>query len=639
MIASRRLNFYPNGGTSNRPPTLPQYGPTSVSSSTESRVSPSIGSYAVDRTSFSDDDGSAVRSEVYGLMSPGGPAPVLSPAAGNGSSPTTTSSTVSAVPSSPGSGLTVLGQSGITVTTSGQVRGRLRSVGMRPPSQEPGHGYHGLPAIHPRLAPPNPTRTGVGLNMSSSLDFYRNTGRTLTTSNTIGSGFNSVMLAAGPPSLQKQQQHPFSHFPIKTPSTSQSPSIAAFPRQSLVNVMQNASLAAVNGGSQQPPPKRPGRPKGTRAVGQQLPRQQHQTMQVPASISPAGGQSGNPLKTSRGRKSLSRQQQPTQQPLSSMSGPPPGISATGVHKTPFSPSGLMGQPLMLANRPTTQQAGAATTSSPVDTVSTILEAVAAGLTTPPSLPPPLLSSLQHSLVSYQSTLNAHQRSAHPSAVPEAIGGPPMVGTSTIIPAHPMFANPVAVSTASVGFMGAAGIMNSQQQHQPPSLAATPQEKFTISPSTNTTPPQLGKEGFREQYNNRMSELCAQIGISDKDDDLKPKPKSTFRSSPYARNDQRLAASFREGKEKPRGRQKKLKVEADEPMDIGEGTSGIKIEPMEGPKMEKANNGKLSTEDGLETSSDEDNSSADEWEGKDYTTRCLCEMEHNDEFMIQCDRCE
>lgn len=30
---------------------------------------------------------------------------------------------------------------------------------------------------------------------------------------------------------------------------------------------------------------------------------------------------------------------------------------------------------------------------------------------------------------------------------------------------------------------------------------------------------------------------------------------------------------------------------------------------------------------------------DEWEGEDYTTRCLCDMIHNDEFMIECERCK
>ncbi|KRX43865.1 Histone-lysine N-methyltransferase 2E, partial [Trichinella murrelli] len=28
-----------------------------------------------------------------------------------------------------------------------------------------------------------------------------------------------------------------------------------------------------------------------------------------------------------------------------------------------------------------------------------------------------------------------------------------------------------------------------------------------------------------------------------------------------------------------------------------------------------------------------------WEGEDYTTRCFCGMTHNDEFMVQCDKCE
>ncbi|KAI1726215.1 PHD-finger domain-containing protein [Ditylenchus destructor] len=30
---------------------------------------------------------------------------------------------------------------------------------------------------------------------------------------------------------------------------------------------------------------------------------------------------------------------------------------------------------------------------------------------------------------------------------------------------------------------------------------------------------------------------------------------------------------------------------------------------------------------------------DDWEGEDYTTRCLCGMDHNDDFMIECDRCK
>lgn len=30
---------------------------------------------------------------------------------------------------------------------------------------------------------------------------------------------------------------------------------------------------------------------------------------------------------------------------------------------------------------------------------------------------------------------------------------------------------------------------------------------------------------------------------------------------------------------------------------------------------------------------------DEWKGKDYTNRCLCGMSHNDDFMVECDRCK
>jgi hypothetical protein len=42
------------------------------------------------------------------------------------------------------------------------------------------------------------------------------------------------------------------------------------------------------------------------------------------------------------------------------------------------------------------------------------------------------------------------------------------------------------------------------------------------------------------------------------------------------------------------------------------------------------------------SSDESDSESDvldtNWSG-DYVTRCLCGMQHNDEFMISCDQCE
>ncbi|KAI1732700.1 PHD-finger domain-containing protein [Ditylenchus destructor] len=30
---------------------------------------------------------------------------------------------------------------------------------------------------------------------------------------------------------------------------------------------------------------------------------------------------------------------------------------------------------------------------------------------------------------------------------------------------------------------------------------------------------------------------------------------------------------------------------------------------------------------------------DDWEGEEYTTRCLCGMDHNDDFMIECERCK
>lgn len=33
-----------------------------------------------------------------------------------------------------------------------------------------------------------------------------------------------------------------------------------------------------------------------------------------------------------------------------------------------------------------------------------------------------------------------------------------------------------------------------------------------------------------------------------------------------------------------------------------------------------------------------NSSEDDWE-EEYTTRCYCGLNHNDEFMIQCDMCK
>jgi histone-lysine N-methyltransferase MLL5 len=28
-----------------------------------------------------------------------------------------------------------------------------------------------------------------------------------------------------------------------------------------------------------------------------------------------------------------------------------------------------------------------------------------------------------------------------------------------------------------------------------------------------------------------------------------------------------------------------------------------------------------------------------WDGSDYVTRCLCALQHNDEFMIECDVCK
>lgn len=34
-----------------------------------------------------------------------------------------------------------------------------------------------------------------------------------------------------------------------------------------------------------------------------------------------------------------------------------------------------------------------------------------------------------------------------------------------------------------------------------------------------------------------------------------------------------------------------------------------------------------------------NSDQEDWEGEDYTTRCVCDMTHNDEFMIECERCK
>lgn len=33
------------------------------------------------------------------------------------------------------------------------------------------------------------------------------------------------------------------------------------------------------------------------------------------------------------------------------------------------------------------------------------------------------------------------------------------------------------------------------------------------------------------------------------------------------------------------------------------------------------------------------SDQEDWEGEDYTTRCVCDMAHNDEFMIECERCK
>lgn len=35
----------------------------------------------------------------------------------------------------------------------------------------------------------------------------------------------------------------------------------------------------------------------------------------------------------------------------------------------------------------------------------------------------------------------------------------------------------------------------------------------------------------------------------------------------------------------------------------------------------------------------DNSSDENWDGGDYITRCLCALQHNDDLMIQCDKCE
>lgn len=55
--------------------------------------------------------------------------------------------------------------------------------------------------------------------------------------------------------------------------------------------------------------------------------------------------------------------------------------------------------------------------------------------------------------------------------------------------------------------------------------------------------------------------------------------------------------------------------------------GKKLQNLKDTKRASAKNSKIQK------------TTSDEWEGVDYTTRCLCDLTNNDELMIECERCK
>jgi hypothetical protein len=60
---------------------------------------------------------------------------------------------------------------------------------------------------------------------------------------------------------------------------------------------------------------------------------------------------------------------------------------------------------------------------------------------------------------------------------------------------------------------------------------------------------------------------------------------------------------------------------------------------ESPPPSPASPSSSEAEESSEETSETETDSEGEWAGTDYVTRCVCGMQHNDEFMISCDKCE
>lgn len=156
--------------------------------------------------------------------------------------------------------------------------------------------------------------------------------------------------------------------------------------------------------------------------------------------------------------------------------------------------------------------------------------------------------------------------------------------------------------------------NFSGQMSPQSSSSTYISASRKKPAPGGANANLGETDFAETYKSLYDRLFKQLGVPDDEDIDLDRPVGASRTrEPFVRmtSPSKKSPSFA----------------------VGGGRPMIKPENQ----MVKESPSPKSVVGGSNTDTDE--SSDDEWAGQDYITRCVCQMTHNDDFMIQCDRCE
>lgn len=166
------------------------------------------------------------------------------------------------------------------------------------------------------------------------------------------------------------------------------------------------------------------------------------------------------------------------------------------------------------------------------------------------------------------------------------------------------------------------ILNQHQQIQPQAQ----EHVSVVNNNNNAQKKPNGDTDFQETYKSLYERLFKQLGVpEDEDIDLDKPVGASRQREPYVRilpKKQTSSPGFSAANAGGQSSSSSNKSTGD-----NTNTQQRNLTDSNSPKSAGASN------------TDTDESSDDEWAGQDYTTRCICGMTHNDDFMIQCDRCE